>query len=358
MLLASWLVSASDLSYTGTPLSLSYSGPMLIDNSQMKYSAIDKLIFSTQDYLEEQAPHLLPLRKQIDTWSAFKNIHPKILSTVLSNYFGEQIIESNTENKQTVLQIAAGLSESFAENKNDPLAASKAVVAISHAFGFALNLPSDFTVALDPVHSSIGSGPPIFSYFQPPWTRGESWGGGGGHSNTGGSGPRNSLDFWKTFVSWGGNTDDFWVSASQGGIARVWSSCSVSVIHPNGWTTSYYHLDNVQVSDMQDVTDNHRLSNYADNIDQALCDGGGSSGPHVHFSISYDGNAVVIDEANVDFSSWKYHDGDENYDSDCSRSYYTIISGDDTGDIVCPFYTNLINDTEAVVDLIFMNGFN
>lgn len=347
---------SSDFSYTGPKLKLDYSGPVIVHNSQFKYTASDRLTFYTTAYLNQNIPKLLPLREAIDTWAAMNAVHPRLLSEVLKNHFQDKSVDNSFEYKQQVYQISMGLSQGFNEHQNDALSASKAVTAIAHAYGFNLNLSAQLsTQRIMPEHDYFrgSTGPPLYSYFQPPWPRGELWSGGGVHSNTGsGNSPRNSLDFFKSFLSWGGDTSDIWVSASEFGIARVFSSCSIQVIHPNGWISSYYHLDNVQVNDFDTVFDNQKLSNYADNLAQATCQGGSSTGPHVHFSIFYDDNPIEIDEPNVDFSSFKHQAGIGQYDSNCANSIYTLIPG---GSTVCPFFTQLPNNT--LENVIFANGF-
>ena len=93
------------------------------------------------------------------------------------------------------------------------------------------------------------------------------------------------------------------------------------------------------------------MSNYADDLATATCQGGSSTGPHVHFGIYFDDDPIEIDEQNVDFTSWKHHAGEGNYDSDCKTSYYTMVPGNI---IVCPFVRQLPNN---IVDFIFDNGF-
>jgi len=348
-------VLSSEFKYSGPKLNLNYSGPIIVQNSHFKYTASDRLTFYTEDYLKQNLPHLLPLKEAIDTWAAIQNIHPRVLSELLNNYFKNKVIDDSIENKQIVFEISAGLNQSFNKEKTT-LTASSAVFAVAQAYGFELNLGNKFTNSREtPVHDyfSGSSGPPLYSYFQPPWPRGEFWSGGGVHSNTGGgSSPRNSLDFFESYISWGGDTSHIWVSASNSGIARVFSECSIQIIHPNGWVSSYYHLEGIIISDMDSVFSNQKLSNYADDLDTATCQGGSSTGPHVHYSIYYDSDAIEIDLPNVDFTSWKHKAGIGQYDGNCANSIYTIIPGNNN---VCPYALQLPNNTGD--DAIFANGF-
>ncbi|MFK8012518.1 MAG: M23 family metallopeptidase [Marinicellaceae bacterium] len=348
---------SSEFVYTGPKLEFNYTGPMIIDNSQMEYTASDRLTFYTKDYLTESYPHLLPFKEAIDTWSAMHSIHPKVLVNVVEEYFKNKTIDDSINNKQKIFQMATGIKKTLNQFKGDPLAASIAVSSIANAYNFTLKLDQNLAskrILSEHNYFRGNQGPPLFSYFQPPWPRGEVWTGGGVHTNTGsGNGARNSLDFFANFVPWGGDTSNLWVSAAESGIVRVFSSCFVQVVHSNGWVTGYYHLDNVLVNDFQDVSSNQRLSNYADNLAQATCQGGSSTGPHVHYSKYYDGDSIEIDEPNVDFTSWKHKAGEGNYDSNCSRSIYTLLPQNTT---VCPFFINLPNNTTAG-DLIYSNGF-
>jgi hypothetical protein len=356
LLIISNITKASNFNYYGPQLQLNYSGPIIVDNSRVKYTSLDKLTFNTEQYLLNQLPTLLPLRESIDTWAAMLSIHPQLLAEVLQDYFENRTIDTTFETKQLVFQISTGIRQALNED-NDPISASRALVAISNAYEFRLDLPVLFAEKRtfeDFDFFKGSSGPPLFGYLQPPWPRGELWASGGVHTNTGsGSSPRNSIDIFKNFVNWGGDTSNSWASASQSGIARVWSSCSVSIIHPNGWETSYYHLDNVQVSNFQSVVSNQRIANYADNEPQALCQGGSSTGPHAHVSVYYNGTAIEIDEPNLDFTSWKLKAGIGNYDSNCNNSYYTLLP---SNFVVCPFFRQLPNNTTAE-NIIFENGF-
>ena len=339
-------VAGSELRWEGPPLPDDYRGPMLVDNSQYRYTAHDMLAFSTAEHLTDSFPELLPLRSAIDTWAARVGIHPRLLSAVVRDSFAGSTVFGDWVDQNTVAQLAAGLGEVYALRASDPLAASQAVAAVSRALGFELDLPADLADARQLVAAPT-AGPPLFGYFQPPWEIGDTWSGGGAHGPS-----HNALDFWGDWVPWGGDTTPYWVSAMQEGVARVWSSCSMSVIHPNGWTTSYYHLDNILVADQTPVLRNDRLANYADNEPQAICDGGFSTGPHVHMYQRYDGTNISVDEANVDFTAFSHHAGVGDYDTNCDRSWYNHF----TVGTVCPNWDLLLNDAPGPGPL-FEDGF-
>lgn len=339
-------VSGSESRYDGPPLTADYAGPVIVDNSQYLYTGDDMLSFSTTDYLATQYPELAVLRSTIDSWASRVGVHPRVLSAVVHSYFEGSWGHGDRLDKDVVAQLASALNIVFSQESPHPLAASRAAHAAANALGFDLDTPSVLGEARQTVSAPAG-GPPLFGYFQPPWEIGDTWSGGGAHGTN-----HNALDFWGDWVPWGGDTTPYWVSAMQEGVARVWSTCSVSVVHPNGWVTGYYHLDRIQVDDFAPVQRNDLLSNYADNEEQAICDGGFSTGPHVHMSLRYNGTAIPVGEANVDFTAFSHHEGVGDYDTNCSRSWYTHY----TQGIVCPNWDQLLNDAPDPIT-IFVDGF-
>jgi len=152
-------------------------------------------------------------------------------------------------------------------------------------------------------------------YLSLPWPVGDSWWFGGVHSFTGGEGPMSSLDFVGSFQSWGDDTTPYLVTAAQDGVVSVYSSCNVRITDTQtGYATSYYHLDNVQVTDGQLISKGDVIANYADNLQQAICQGGHSTGPHVHFSLLL--NGVHISLLDVELSGYVVHPGRYSYDAD------------------------------------------
>lgn len=340
------MAMASDHGYSGPPLTARYEGPILIDNSQFQYTAQDHLSFSTTELLSSTYPDLLPLRPAIDTWASRLAIHPRVLAAVVYDFFSGVPVLGDRDDFQAVVQIAGALSTVFQQQAPHSLAASRAAVAAAAALNFELHPPSALASRRE-ITAAPSGGPPLFGYFQPPWEIGDTWSGGGAHGSS-----HDSLDFWGNWVVWGGDTTPYWVTAMQEGVARVWSSCSVAVVHPNGWVTSYYHLDNIQVANLANVQRNDRLANYADNEDQATCDGGWSSGPHVHMSLKYNNSPVSVGEANVDFTAFSHHEGLGDYDDDCSRSWYNHF----TAGTVCPNWDQLVNNAPEPGP-IFVDGF-
>ncbi len=92
------------------------------------------------------------------------------------------------------------------------------------------------------------------------------------------------------------------------------------MVHSDGWSTSYYHLENIQIQDGATVTPGQRIANPANDIDQALCQGGSSTGPHVHWTLRRNGSRNTLD--GVRLSGYRItSQGTSNYDDNCSRFY-------------------------------------
>lgn len=343
-------VKASQSTYTGPRLLADYSGPVLVDNSQMRYTGQDMLSFSTADELRRRAPNLMALRPTIDTWCAMHAIHPRVLIQVLKGLWCDREAVGSWDEIELVHQIATGLALVWLKHEGDSLAASKAVHAVAEAYRISLNLEETLATAREVPPS--GAAPAVFGWFQPPWEIGDTWAGGGVHGDTG-TGIRNALDYWGEYRVWDEDTSEWWVAAMQAGTARVWSICSVSIIHADGWTTTYYHLENIQLSDFQEVERNDIVSNYANDVATALCQGGSSTGPHVHQAVYHNGDRVEINEANLDFTAFSHHAGVGQYDFDCATSWYNHY----TEGKICPAVDQLLNNAPPPAVEIFGDGF-
>ncbi len=342
-------ISGSQSTYDGPALRDTYDGPILVDNSQLRYRGADMLSFDTAAYLEHEAPNLMPLRPAIDTWAAMHAIHPRVLIHLLKGYWPVAAPSGTRIEKETVHQIATGIAMVYLRHRKDPLAASNAVMAIADAYHLRVEFPAELAKGRQ---LPTASAPLVFGWFQPPWTIGDTWAGGGAHGDTG-SGVRNALDYWGQWRDWGADLSQWWVAATQAGTARVWSECSVSVIHADDWVSTYYHLENIQLADHQVVERNTVISNYANDKPTALCQGGSSTGPHVHSALYHDGNRVEIDETNVDFTAFSHHAGEGQYDFNCATSWYTH----DTNGKVCPSADQLWNNAPPPSPMPFIDGF-
>ncbi len=137
----------------------------------------------------------------------------------------------------------------------------------------------------------VAAAPPA-DIFQLPWTQGESWIAMDGFDNGTKrlpTSPHNynmggAVDFTPNAdVYIGMDTSNFWVTAAAAGTVFETSSCHIKIDHGNGWTTEYWHLDNLQVTKGTAVYRNQRLGIIANSKYQKVCVGNEYPGPHLHF---------------------------------------------------------------------------
>jgi len=167
---------------------------------------------------------------------------------------------------------------------------------------------------------------------QLPFPIGDTWTFNGVH------GPlKEAIDFsvGRPWPRWKANTSDMWVVAAAAGTVRRIASCGLEIDHADGWTTVYYHLENI-VRDSGPVQANDRLANIANTPREAACDGGSATAPHLHFALKHNGEFVPID--GLTLSGWRIHAGRGRYDSACARMY--LDRGDER---LCPYTSPLTN---------------
>lgn len=176
--------------------------------------------------------------------------------------------------------------------------------------------------------------------FQFPYEIGANWVFNGVHNWDGSPEPRDmsSIDLSPiaNFSQFGYDTSDAWVVAARGGTVTFTTPCWVVIAHEEGWETAYYHLENVVVSTGQAVSANQRIGRLADTFAEATCNGGWSSGPHVHFALLRNGQYMPIQDFLL--SAWRVNPGRNSYDANCQFMY---LERNTT--IVCP-YSLLAND--------------
>ncbi len=314
--------------------------------------------FDIENYLNENAPHLAPYAETISHWAGVSSISPKVLIALvehqtslvsnenaqdLSRPFGDLSTESSfREQMRDVSLRLANIHYSSANSQSLQAADSSSLnkllsshntsnVAqgknseLAYAETFNRLFPNDLTSSENSTSSqSVTVAPPPSNLLQLPYPVGSSWRFGGTHSNTGSGTVYSSLDLHNG-GSWGDNLSHLWVKSSAPGTVKVHSSCNMEVIHEDGWSTQYYHLDNVQFSTNQNVSRNQSIANYASNKNQALCQGGQSTGPHQHFSLKRNGSYVSLD--GVKLSGFKVHAGSSNYDTNCNRFWLESSNG-------------------------------
>ncbi len=174
------------------------------------------------------------------------------------------------------------------------------VLAVEAGFAFAGTRAGDLLATTD----SLGAGASASASLGLPWTDGHAWRlTGGPHNNYGKSKhPWSSLDFNGPV---GGGS--YKVRSARGGIVTRPCANLVQIRHGDGWTTSYYHLANIQVSAGQSIG-RGALLGYTST--RAGC-GGYASGPHVHFSVLKNGSHVNLDGLAI--GGWTVKEGQGQY---------------------------------------------
>ena len=347
--------------------SRAYAEDTPITDELLIYTPKEMLSFDIKEYLKQNSPDLVKYSEVISHWSGYSSISPKVIITLIEQQ--TKLISKKKLSEVEIIKPLGSLSDQVgfsAQVKDVALQLSKSYykkqqqLKGSHKKKENQNILQDFlkSKADDNFHTGrnnefektyhhlfpslpaqkkiehgankglvniYGALPPV-GFLQLPYPIGESWYFGGSHTFTGsGSYPQSSLDFFESMVGWGTDTSNIMVVASNKGIAVKHSSCFVEVIGTDGWSTSYYHLDNVQVTTNQTVAQNSRLANYANNKAQALCNGGHSTGPHVHFSLKQNGSYAHLNGVNL--SGYLVHTGRYSYDTDCN---YFWISKNNT----------------------------
>jgi LasA protease len=332
---------------TNVTYPVGYTEPWVEDSTFVYGPSL--LGFDVAAYLGANAPHLVSHAEVISHWCGFYSVSPKVLLAVLEARSGVLTspgaiadptagLVAGASFDDQVQALLAELTEDFyafrgrSQAERDAAGMNAATFALVNAFrndatieafapavesareSFIGMLTRLFPEALldRQLDVSIDAIPPT-DLIQMPWTLGDSWYFNGVHTNSGNnSGPRASIDFTRIWQLWGGNVTTDYVVASLPGTVTVFSSCQVRVTSLTGWAVNYYHLDQIQVTTGQQVTPNQRLAAYAGNESQALCQGGSSTGPHVHFTLIQDGFFSALDGATL--GTYLVHSGQFDYD--------------------------------------------
>ena len=99
-----------------------------------------------------------------------------------------------------------------------------------------------------------------------------------------------------------------WVVAAASGIPTRYSDCGFKISHSGavntGWETTYYHLEGAKYLSGS-INQNDKIGVIANTLAEATCTGGAATGPHVHFSLKYNGAYVAIN--GTPLSGWYVH---------------------------------------------------
>ncbi len=338
-------------------------------SSALIYSYDEMFHFDIEQYLASQAPHLLPYAEVISHWAGYSSISPRVLLTLidLQSQLISQPDPAQLQQPLVGLSSADGFSAQL-QDVADQLAtrlyqreaavsefATAPAAALSYLFDaepnknaeraqFAHNKLAQFSQRYQQLFaesylpapdrsmqdtqmpdSSVQDidtlAGPANGFLQFPFPLGQSWHVGGAHTNTGsGNYPMSSLDM-SIGGGWGSNQSNTWVAASAAGSFKRHSSCFAEVVHSGGWSTTYYHLMNIQYNTGANVAKNTKIANPANTQPQALCNGGSSTGPHQHWSLKQNGSWVHLNT--VYLSGWQITATGSSYDTNCTRFYLT-----------------------------------
>jgi hypothetical protein len=335
------------------------------------YSYDEMFNFDIEAFLASQAPHLLPYAEQISHWAGYSSISPRVLLALMEQQSG--VLRNPNQSAKQMAQPFATLSakQDFASQLQDvadqlatrlyrepqhAAATEFSNIQPASALDFLFTSPTtkqlpqlqdakqtaaansfsniyrqlfaeDFIPERHQSESLLDEDTPVIlagpanGFLQFPFPLGQSWHVGGAHTNTGsGNYPMSSLDMSQG-GGWGSNQSGRWVAASAAGNFKRHSSCFAEVVHSGGWSTTYYHLMNIQYNTGATVSKNTKIANPANTKGQALCNGGASTGPHQHWSLKQNGSWTHLNGVYV--SGWQITATGSSYDTNCSRYYLT-----------------------------------
>ncbi len=337
----------------------SYSQANLISNSQFVYGPAAQR-FDLAGYLARAGSPLAADAPTLEAWCGYASVNPQVV-LVLLELDGRQVTngwhaplpagQRDADIGALVVQLAerfyahlyrygerapsgmARTGSSVAPAAAGFAGVSSGTYALVASLGQTL-APAEFERAVaptgmgsfaatwarlfpgsDPLDASVSITPdalPPADLFQFPFPIGQTWWFNGAHSWNGGglAPPYSSMDFFTTADSCAAPPAGDWAVAAAGGSGyypNTGAPCWYRIDHAGGWTTSYYHLRNVVGKGP--AAANGRIGT----IGCETCVGGYATGPHVHFSLLYNGAYVGLE--GVKLSGWTVHTGSGNYDS-------------------------------------------
>jgi len=323
--------------------------------------------FNIEAFLNKQGSPLASYAMSIESWARYYSINPRVVLALLESNFELISKFDSSANPDTVHQLieqtSADLSLAFyqhmyklgsrrkgraplfaqssqsfkfedgtlAELTWSPSSASYALAAVeskgrlqnprlnSQALGGIGNFEAAFGYFFpdtDPLDTSNNLEPettPPDDYFQLPFPLGATWTFSGVHSWSGGDAypDRSSLDFSTPWSNYPDAPYKNTVAAAPGDAvihepnpAITDIPCWVEIDHGGGWSTHYYHLVNLGSSGAVGPMSSNQL---VGGIGTETCNGGWASGPHVHFSLFY--NGAPYDLEGLKLSGWTIHAG-------------------------------------------------
>ncbi|WKZ35514.1 MAG: peptidoglycan DD-metalloendopeptidase family protein [Anaerolineales bacterium] len=159
---------------------------------------------------------------------------------------------------------------------------------------------------------ALAAAPPD-DMFQLPWEQGRAWVAYDGLDN-GTKRPKTSPHYYglggaidfapRVTMRVGEDTSNDWVTAAAAGTVSQAGYCWVKIDHGNGWTTEYWHLGNIQVTQGDKVSRNQRLAVIHNNSGEQVCLGNEHPGPHLHFVVRPSVMGTLFAGWKVNFNSF------------------------------------------------------
>jgi LasA protease len=336
--------------------------------NSLVYSYDEMFHFDIDAFLQTRAPALASQAEAISHWAGYSSISPRVLIALMeqqtgaisraqkgvpsrpfgnlsrANGFAEQVrdVAHQLATKLYARAAAPGAAPSATLSDSAEFAASASANNPLHAlfenrmgidanleqnladfaqtyqrlFGSAFNMNGTAAALYAPSLAGPANG--VLNF---PFPAGATWYVGGAHTDTGqGNYPLSSLDM-SLGGGWGSNQSNVWATAAAGGTFKRHSSCFAEIVHANGWSTTHYHLMNIQYNTGASVAKGARIANPANTQAQALCNGGHSTGPHEHWSLKSNGSYYHLNGVYV--SGWQISATGTSYDTNCSRFYLT-----------------------------------
>lgn len=359
-------IACGPAAHAASPAAPAGSAPVTV--SDLIYTPEEMFGFDIERYLAKRAPHLLGHSEAISHWAGYSSISPKVLIALMEQQSGVITRNRMRDNAMTrpfgKLSLRSGFDqqvEDVAEqlrvivySQRDAELASKAqgktavvhnplrtlyqnagetpssAALLGHAqfaatYGALFNETwGDETKPSIVARDVVALAGPASGFLRLPYPVQASWHVGGAHTNTGsGNYPMSSLDM-SLGGGWGSNQNGVRVSSSASGTFKRHSSCFAEIVHSGGWSTTYYHMMNLQYATNAVVGQSIFIGNPANTQAQALCNGGSSTGPHQHWSLKYNGSHYDLNQVTV--SGYLITSTGTSYDTNCNR-FYLVKAG-------------------------------
>ena len=378
-----WAPFGPPLDAWPSPVAQADTPPALVSDGQFVWGP-NAAGFDVSQYLLDRGVPLADYAEDIDLWASYSSVNPQVLLAVLEVRDGlvGEIAPGMTSDdvRARIEDTSIGLAKAFYEHlylwgsrrpaeaqaqaggplielsdgtiaEVSPLASSGSY-AVAAVLGIdsdlstwqqltapddSLGFTSVFTAmfpGVDPLDDSndidAPAAPPS-DLLQFPFPLGAVWYFGGPHSWNGDSTPPfSSMDFYAGGATCSAPPYLFSVAAASGTTRHPSNySCWLEINHGGGWTTSYYHL--VNTFQGTSILRNGRMGT----IDCQTCAGGYATGPHVHFSLKFNGSYVSLEGTRL--SGWKVHVG--------NQAYYS--GSIERGGVTLPPFRQVLNDYQT-----------